>query len=136
MVIDYIIWIDVFNKFKNKEGKFKQDLTKDIKGLLGLYEASQLRIEGEDILDEGERFSSTHLKAGLENLDHNSATIVGHTLKHPHHKSLPRFMAKTLFLNHFFQGEYGWMPVLRELAKTDFNMVQSTHKRELLQILK
>ena len=124
----------MFNKFKNKEGKFKQDLRKDIKGLLGLYEASQLRIEGEDILDEAERFSSSILKAGLEHLDHQEATFVEHTLEHPYHKSLARFMAKT-FLNDF-QGQNGWMTVLQELAKTDFNMVQSTHQRELLQILK
>ncbi|CBI41006.3 unnamed protein product, partial [Vitis vinifera] len=130
----YHVPADVFNNFKNKEGKFKQNLSKDIKGLLGLYAASQLSIEGEDILEEAQRFSSTLLNAGLEHLDHHEATVVGHTLEHPHHKSLPRFMAKSFLKD--FQGPNGWLTVLQELAKADFNMVQSIHQQELLQISK
>nr|ADR74211.1 (3S)-linalool/(E)-nerolidol synthase [Vitis vinifera] len=130
----YHVPADVFNNFKNKEGKFKQNLSKDIKGLLALYEASQLSIEGEDILEEAQRFSSTLLNAGLEHLDHHEATVVGHTLEHPHHKSLPRFMAKSFLKD--FQGPNGWLTVLQELAKADFNMVQSIHQQELLQISK
>uniref|UniRef100_F6I7A9 Terpene synthase N-terminal domain-containing protein n=3 Tax=Vitis vinifera TaxID=29760 RepID=F6I7A9_VITVI len=58
----YTLPADVLNNFKNKEGKFKQNLREDIRGLMGLYEASQLSI-GEDILEEAGNFSSLLLNA-------------------------------------------------------------------------
>ena len=44
--------LEVFNKFKDEKGKIKQKFTKDIMGLIELSEASQLSVEGEDVLDE------------------------------------------------------------------------------------
>ncbi|KAF5955990.1 hypothetical protein HYC85_008846 [Camellia sinensis] len=52
---------DVFHKFKDKDGRFKTELSEDIRGLMGLYEASQLSIEGEDILDQAADFSAQQL---------------------------------------------------------------------------
>ena len=52
----------MLNNFKIKEGKFKQNLREDIRGLMGLYEASQLSI-GKDILEEAGNFSSLLLNA-------------------------------------------------------------------------
>ncbi|KAJ8622308.1 hypothetical protein MRB53_030837 [Persea americana] len=51
---------DVFNSFKDKEGRFKLQLTADIKGLMSLYESSKLST-GEDILDEVNDFASKNL---------------------------------------------------------------------------
>ncbi|XVF56465.1 hypothetical protein PTKIN_Ptkin06aG0123000 [Pterospermum kingtungense] len=42
----------VFDKFKNKDGKFQESLSSDIRSMLSLYEASHLRVHGERILDE------------------------------------------------------------------------------------
>ncbi|XP_010646705.2 (3S,6E)-nerolidol synthase 1 isoform X2 [Vitis vinifera] len=86
----YTVPADVLNNFKNKEGKFKQNLREDIRGLMGLYEASQLSI-GEDILEEAGNFSSLLLNACLQHLDHHQAAVVKNTLEHPHHKSLARW---------------------------------------------
>ncbi|WJZ96177.1 hypothetical protein VitviT2T_014888 [Vitis vinifera] len=86
----YTVPADVLNNFKNKEGKFKQNLREDIRGLMGLYEASQLSI-GEDILEEAGNFSSLLLNACLQHLDRHQAAVVKNTLEHPHHKSWARW---------------------------------------------
>ncbi|GLT70745.1 hypothetical protein SLA2020_428050 [Shorea laevis] len=104
----YYVPADVFNNFKDKEGKFKKELTEDIKGLMALYEASQLSIEGEDILDEAGNFSEQLLNARLRHLDENQLRVVGNTLRHPYHKSLAMFMAKNFLVISKRQMD-GWM---------------------------
>ena len=79
---------DVFNNLKDKEGKVQGKISQDIEGLMGLYEASQLSIKGEDILEEMGNFSSQLLNAWNTNDDQSQARIVRNILGHPHHKSL------------------------------------------------
>ncbi|KAF2290747.1 hypothetical protein GH714_015293 [Hevea brasiliensis] len=55
----YNVSSDVFNKFKDREGNFREDLTNDVQGLLSLYEASHLCVRGEDTLDEALEFTKT-----------------------------------------------------------------------------
>ncbi|TXG47230.1 hypothetical protein EZV62_026524 [Acer yangbiense] len=137
---------DVFNEFIRKnedfEGKSHDriNVSEDITGLMGLYEASKLSGEGENVLDEAGNFSANLLNEWIKNkhdkLDHHcEAKVVENTLVYPHHKSLPRFMAKTLFLSNY-QGENGWIHVLQELAIMDFNMVQSLYQKEIVQVSK
>ncbi|XP_062162276.1 (3S,6E)-nerolidol synthase 1 isoform X2 [Alnus glutinosa] len=131
----YHVPADVFNNFKDKEGKFNKELAEDINGLMALYEASQLNIEGEDILDEARNFSEQLLNARVRHFDHdNQLRVVENTLRHPYHKSLARFMAKNFFGNS--QETNGWPNDLQLLAKIDFNMVQSMHQKEIVQISK
>ncbi|KAL6333390.1 hypothetical protein AAG906_028575 [Vitis piasezkii] len=111
----YTVPADVFNNLKDTEGKIQEKLSDDVKGLMGLYEASQLSIKGEDILEEIGNFSSQLLNAWNTHNDHSQARIVRNTLGHPHHKSLARFMAKSFLSD--FQGTDGWINVFRELAK-------------------
>ena len=42
----------------NGEGKFTNTLVSDIRGMLSLYEATYLRVHGEDILDEALDFTT------------------------------------------------------------------------------
>ncbi|KAE7995498.1 hypothetical protein FH972_000282 [Carpinus fangiana] len=130
----YYVPAEIFNNFKGKEGKFKKELAEDIDGLMALYEASQLGIEGEDILEEAGNFSERLLTARVRHLDDNQVRVVGSTLRHPHHKSLARFMVKNFLGN--FQDRNGWLNDLQQLAKMDFNMVQSMHQKEIVQISK
>ncbi|KAG6696554.1 hypothetical protein I3842_09G153500 [Carya illinoinensis] len=61
---------DVFNKFKDEEaGKFNNELSEDIEGLMALYEASQLNIEGEDLLNawEKDRDNINHARVYFDN---------------------------------------------------------------------
>ena len=110
------------------------ELAEDITGLMELYEASQVNIEDEHILDEAKDFSRHFLEAKVKHLDHQRARLIVNTLEHPYHKSLPRFLAKG-FLDDF-EGTEDWIKHLQDLAKMDFKMVQSIHQQEILQIFK
>ncbi|CAK9142637.1 unnamed protein product [Ilex paraguariensis] len=130
----YYVPADVFNSFKDKEGKFMDELSKDMRGLISLYEASQLGIDEEDILDEAANFSGQLLNAWETHLDHRQARAVSNTVKHPYHKSLGGFLAKNFIRD--FEVSYGWEKVLQELAKMDFNMVQSIRQKEARRVSK
>ncbi|PRQ28599.1 (3S,6E)-nerolidol synthase 1 [Rosa chinensis] len=130
----YFVPDDVFNNFKESNGMFKQALGEDIKGLMSLYEASHLGTEGEDTLVEAGKYSAHLLKTSLPHLDHHQARIVGNTLGNPHHKSLASFMARNFFVTS--QGTNTWSNLLKEVAKTDFSMVQSLYQNEIVQISK
>ncbi|PQQ08822.1 terpene synthase [Prunus yedoensis var. nudiflora] len=64
------------------------------------------------------------------------ARVVGNTLSNPHHKSLATFMAKNFFATNSRGTNNRWLNILQEVAKTDFNMVQSLHQNEIVQISK
>ncbi|XP_059660957.1 (3S,6E)-nerolidol synthase 1-like [Cornus florida] len=128
----YYVPADVFNIFKDKHGMFKEEMKQDIKGLMGLYEASQLRIEeDEDVLDEAANFTSQTLSTWVTNLDHHQGRIIGRTLENPYHKSLARSMVKNFLKD--FKGITGWENVLEELAEMDYKLVQSKHQKEIFQ---
>ncbi|XP_059660965.1 (3S,6E)-nerolidol synthase 1-like [Cornus florida] len=131
----YYVPADVFNKFKGKDGVFREELKQDIKGLMGLYEASQLRIEEDQgVLDEAANFSSQTLSLWVTKLDHHQGRIIGSTLANPYHKSLARFMVKNFLKD--FKGINGWENVLQELAEMDYKVVQSMHQKEIFQVCK
>ncbi|KAL2485812.1 S-(+)-linalool synthase [Abeliophyllum distichum] len=115
----FCIPADIFDNFKGKDGAFESKLKQDIRGLMELYEAAQLGLEGEDILDEAAKFSSQ---------------IVGNRLKHPYHKSIARFTAKKYIRD--LQDIYGWEKTLKELAKMDYYVAQTAYQQELSQISK
>lgn len=125
---------DVFQKFMNKDGKLQSELSRDIRGLMGLYEASQLSMEGEDILDRAGEDSAKLLNMWMPNLDHHQARIVGNTLRHPHHKSLPRIMAKDYIRDHKFQNR--WVNILLEAAEMEFDFVSTMQREEISQVSK
>ena len=97
-----------------------------------MYEASQLSIEGEDILDQAADFSSQLLGGWTTDPNHHEARLVSNTLTHPYHKSLATFRAKSFL--HDYKAQNGWVDNLQELAKMDLTMVQSIHQKEVLQV--
>ncbi|KAM1150201.1 hypothetical protein ACFX2B_030410 [Malus domestica] len=65
----YNISCDMFNKFKDvDDAKFKESLTNDVVGLLSLYQATHLRVHGEDILEEALSSTTTHLESASHRL--------------------------------------------------------------------
>ncbi|KAH0753100.1 hypothetical protein KY285_006248 [Solanum tuberosum] len=131
----YHVSADVFKNFKNNDdGTFGLKLSQDVNGLIGLYEASQLCVEGEYILEEIANFSVDHLNACLANNDScDEARIIKETLKYPYHKSLANCKAKS-FINNF-KGINGWgKSTLQELANIEYSITQEIHQHELAQV--
>ncbi|KAK8571913.1 hypothetical protein V6N12_027981 [Hibiscus sabdariffa] len=50
----------VFSKFQDGDGKLKEEVVGDVKGMVGLYEASHFRTKGEITLDEALGFTTEH----------------------------------------------------------------------------
>ncbi|KAH9778797.1 alpha-humulene/(-)-(E)-beta-caryophyllene synthase [Citrus sinensis] len=87
---------DVFEKFKDDEGRFKSSLINDVQGMLSLYEAAYMAVRGEHILDEAIAFTTTHLKS-LVAQDHVTPKLaeqINHALYRPLRKTLPRLEAR------------------------------------------
>ncbi|KDP31578.1 hypothetical protein JCGZ_14803 [Jatropha curcas] len=123
---------DVFNKFKDSEGNFKEYVIKDVQGLLSLYEASYLSIQGETILDEAFEFTKTHLIA--TQLSSALSDQLSHALRWPVRRGLPRKEAWHYFSIYKQREEHS--ETLLKLAKLDYNIVQKLHQKDMSRITK
>lgn len=121
----------MLTKFTDKKGRFKSTLGTDVRGLLSLYEASYLNT-GENVLDKANEFSSKYLTSCMENMPPDVRRLVRHTLKNPSHMTTSRYNAR-YYLEDI--QKYGINGTLEELARLDFNLVQSLYKKELEEFL-
>ncbi|KAG2694444.1 hypothetical protein I3760_08G144700 [Carya illinoinensis] len=128
----YSVPQEIFSIFMNEKGKFKATLCDDTKGLLSLFEASFLSIDGETILDEAREFATKQLEEYLEqNKNQNLSTYVSHALELPLHWRMLRL--ETRWFIDTYRREVGMNSVLLELAELDFNMVQAVHQQDVKQ---
>ncbi|KAK4539106.1 hypothetical protein RGQ29_031971 [Quercus rubra] len=123
---------DVFKKLKDEDGQFKESLTNNVEGMLAFYEATHLRMHGEDILDEALEFTTTHLKSIASLIGNPLAAQITCALKQPLHKGIPRLEARRYIS--FYEQDASHNKVLLKLSILDFNLVQSLHKEELCYI--
>ena len=107
-------------------------ISQDIAGPLSLYEASHLGVEGEDDLEEARRFSTIHLKSQVGNLESDLADQVQQSLEVPLHWRMPRLEARN-FID-IYQRCNTKNSALLELAKLDYNLVQSSYQKELKEL--
>ncbi|CAK9136861.1 unnamed protein product [Ilex paraguariensis] len=98
-------------------------------GLLSLFEATHLRVHGEDILDEALAFTTMHLNSWLPHLSDPLAEQVNHALQQPIYKGLTRLESR--FYMSIYQEDDSHNRVLLHFAKLDFNLLQKVHQREL-----
>ncbi|KAK9093209.1 hypothetical protein Syun_028120 [Stephania yunnanensis] len=127
---------DAFHPFKDENGDFKACLRKDVEGILSLYDASHLSLEGEDVLDEAKHFTTKHLKEVIKgNIVINSklASRVSHSLELPLHWRMLRLEARWYIeaCSIGVGGGDGISPDLIQLAMLDFNRVQAVHQKNL-----
>ncbi|WJX69132.1 putative terpene synthase 11 [Trifolium repens] len=123
---------DIFRKFLDKSGNFKESLTKDIWGMLSLYEASYLGTEDEDVLKKAMEFSRAHLKELIPHLNPQVSRCIERSLTLPKHLRMARLEARN-YMEEYSQTS-NQIPALLELAKIDSDMIQSLHQRELTEI--
>ncbi|KAI3718776.1 hypothetical protein L6452_19660 [Arctium lappa] len=119
----YYVPADVFSFIKKNDGRFKGEIAQDVKGLMALYEASQLSI-GELILEEAVVFSSNGLKEMIPFLNEDEVIMVKGTLEYSYQRTSSTFMVKK-----FIKDYVG--TTMSELAKLELAKVQSLHRTEV-----
>ncbi|XP_070031396.1 5-epi-aristolochene synthase-like isoform X3 [Nicotiana tomentosiformis] len=125
---------EIFSKFQDENGKFKESLASDdVLGLLNLYEASHVRTHADDILEDALAFSTIHLESAAPHLKSPLREQVTHALEQPLHKGVPRIETR-FFISSIYEKEQSKINVLLQFAKLDFNLLQMLHKKELAEI--
>ncbi|MBA0649915.1 hypothetical protein Goklo_017424, partial [Gossypium klotzschianum] len=135
-LIDSLQRLEIFSGFTDEMGNFKSSICEDCKGLLNLYEASHLSMGGEGILDIARDFAAKQLQQYLKQkkLDEYVRMLVEHALELPLHWRVSRLEARW-FIDVFEKREEK-NPMLLELAKLDFNIVQAVHQDDLRYVSK
>ncbi|XP_042482295.1 alpha-terpineol synthase, chloroplastic-like [Macadamia integrifolia] len=117
---------------ENEAGNFIPSYLDNVKGVLSLYEASHLAVEGESILDEAKDFSRTALEGIKGNMEPSVAKLVIHALELPLHWRMPWIEAR--WYTDIYEQKNNSIPALIELAKLNFNIVQAVHQKELAEL--
>lgn len=135
-------WIsDILGEFLDEKGLVMREssFAGDIKDNMELLEASHLVIEGENILEQVKKFTINWLKDTLTsssiNIDEQSNLVVQrvvHALELPSHWRVPWFDVKWHFRQ--YQTEKHMNPILFELAKLNFNIIQAKLQKEVKEL--
>nr|H8ZM73.1 RecName: Full=Bifunctional cis-abienol synthase, chloroplastic; AltName: Full=Diterpene synthase TPS4; Short=AbdiTPS4; Flags: Precursor [Abies balsamea]AEL99953.1 diterpene synthase TPS4 [Abies balsamea] len=153
----YNVSPDVLKTFKDENGEFfcfMGQTQRGVTDMLNVYRCSQVAFPGETIMEEAKLCTERYLRNALENADafdkwaikKNIRGEVEYALKYPWHRSMPRLEVRS------YIGNYGpndvWlgkslymMPYISnekylELAKLDFNSVQSLHQEEIRELVR
>ncbi|MFS7904780.1 putative germacrene-A synthase [Helianthus anomalus] len=113
----FYVSCDIFNKYKNNDGTFKESLTNDVEAMLELYEPE--KITKDPLRWNCTQSLSRHIEEALE---------------WPTWKRLPR--QEALRYIPFYEQQDLHNESLLRLVKLEFNRLQSLHKRELSQVSK
>ncbi|XP_072951115.1 trans-ocimene synthase, chloroplastic-like [Typha angustifolia] len=124
----YYVSTDIFDRFRDENG-FRSCYADDIRGLLSLYEASYIEVDEGEVLKEAREFSVRHLNQLPLDADFRLVEQVRHAMEVPLHWRRPRLEHK--YFIHSYQREEGCNPLLVELAKLDYNIIQSLHLEEM-----
>ncbi|XP_027923980.1 (-)-germacrene D synthase-like isoform X2 [Vigna unguiculata] len=127
--------VDVFCQLKDKAGNFKESILNDVQGMLSLYDASQLRFHGEDILEETYSFTLTELTKSLTTkLSPFLSGLVHRSIGQALRKGMPRLEAR--YYISFYQQDPSHNQRLLTFAKLDFNTLQKLHQKEVRNVTK
>ncbi|MED6198499.1 hypothetical protein PIB30_066827 [Stylosanthes scabra] len=95
-----------------------------------LYEAAQLRVHGEDILEEAHEFTYNRLKSITNQLSPFLANQINQSLRQPLHKTILRMRTRSYMS--FYKEDRSYDKVdLLSFAKLDFNMLQKWYQNEI-----
>nr|C3RSF5.1 RecName: Full=Alpha pinene synthase, chloroplastic; Short=Cf-Pin; Flags: Precursor [Chamaecyparis formosensis]ABW80964.1 alpha pinene synthase [Chamaecyparis formosensis] len=139
----YSVSSDVLQQFVLRDGPFldsnNQPNEDDIKNILNLFRGSLIAFPGENVLDDAKSFTMTYLKQVLPKISNlNLSREIKFNLEYGWHTNVPRLEARTYIdiygedsswasksINNIFYTK------LLELAKLDFNIIQSLQQQEL-----
>uniref|UniRef100_A0ACD5UV63 Uncharacterized protein n=1 Tax=Avena sativa TaxID=4498 RepID=A0ACD5UV63_AVESA len=114
------LWVssDVFDKFMDAR---HEEIT--------MYNATFLSVHGEPRLEEAMSFARYH----LESIKGNLKSPLAEQVKRALHIPLPRTYERLETLHYFseYEQEEGYNPILLELAKLEFTLLQYVHSKEL-----
>ncbi|CAN1266210.1 Probable terpene synthase 3 [Linum perenne] len=130
----YNVSSDAFKRFKIGDGgSFKEEIVNDFEGMLSLYEAAYMRIQGESILDEAIHFTKLHLEATKFDDSSSSSSQLAKRISHALERPLRKGVAKIeqLFFITVYEQMHGHDETLLALAKLSFNVVQNMYQKEL-----
>uniref|UniRef100_A0A0D9W3J9 Terpene synthase N-terminal domain-containing protein n=1 Tax=Leersia perrieri TaxID=77586 RepID=A0A0D9W3J9_9ORYZ len=104
----------------------------DPKGLLSMYNAAHLLVHGEPELEEAIAFARQHLELMSQGNVLQPPLAVKRALSFPLPRTFKR--VETICYMMEYQQEEGNIPILLDLAKLDFNLLQHIHLKELKEI--
>ena len=130
--------VDAFDRFRGDDGRFKEHLARDVKGMLQLFEVAHLGTPSEVIMDEALSFTRYH----LESLASNSASSASpHLLKQiqnslyaPRYCNIEVLVAREYIS--YYEQEDGHDQILLKFAKLNFNFCQFHYIQELKTLTK
>ena len=123
----------MFLDFVDGTDKFIPSPKVSIKGLLELLQASNLGGEGEDLLTEAGLFSIENISGFGASSDNMLAKHVYEAIRLPMHWRVEWYNVKKLVQAHEKNHE-STKSKLIELAKLNFNLVQSSHQEDTKEV--
>ncbi|KAK8602693.1 hypothetical protein V6N13_084898 [Hibiscus sabdariffa] len=131
----FFVTTDVLDKFMDGDGKFMDSLGDDVKGLLSLHEASFLGMPEEHVLDEARNFSAKHLLVLSEKVETRIGEHIRQSMEYPQHWRMEWTEARDFIGIYQKQtdDEMNWC--LLELAKLNYNILQSIYLKELQELV-
>ncbi|EOA14601.1 hypothetical protein CARUB_v10027853mg, partial [Capsella rubella] len=123
---------DVFSRFKENNGKFKECLIKDVKGMLSFYEAVHFGTTNDHILDEASSFTLEHLEPLAmcqRAIPPNMLKLIQKALHIPQHRNSQALVAREYIS--FYENEEDRDETLLKLAKLNFKFFQLHYFQEL-----
>ncbi|KAL0459222.1 UNVERIFIED_CONTAM: Gamma-cadinene synthase [Sesamum latifolium] len=91
--------------------------------------AANVRIHGEDVLEDAVAFTTHQLKRMVQQLESVLQCQVKRALEQPLHRGVPRVEAR--YYISFYDRDKSKNEILLKLAKLDFNYLQNLYKNEL-----
>ena len=114
-------------KFKDDRGNFASN---DVKCLLALYDAANLRTRGEEILNSAVVFTRSRLQSMMKTLDDlELAAEVEYTLETPSYRRVERVEARRYIS--LYEKKVTRNDTILEFAKLDYNILQALYCEEL-----
>ncbi|KAL0855285.1 hypothetical protein Bca101_060438 [Brassica carinata] len=134
----YYMSCDAFNRFKGEDGKFKESLVKDTKGMLQLYQSAHLGTPSEDIMDEALSFAQRHLESLICNqaasVSPHLSTHIKYALSRDRYHNI-EIIATREYIS-FYDHEEDHNETFLKFAKLNFNYCQLHYIQELKDLTK